>query len=252
MSDDALFQAAEALSRAHYAVALTGAGISVESGIPAFRGAQGLWNRYDPAQYAHISAFMDHPGKVWKMLGELYGIMKRAQPNAAHIALAELEEMGLLKAVVTQNVDGLHQRAGSKRVIEFHGNGETLVCLSCGRSFRVEEVSLDELPPRCPCSGILKPNVVFFGESIPPEALSEAFEEARRCDLMLVVGTSAQVYPAAELPYKVAREGGTIIEVNLEETGLTHDLTTLFLKGRATDLLPRLVDLVKAEGQAFT
>jgi len=243
MSEKDLDLAVEALLDASYVLALTGAGISTESGIPAFRGSQGLWERYDPEEYAHISAFLENPKKVWGMLKELYGIMKGAQPNPAHKALALLEEHGLLKGVITQNVDGLHQRAGSKRVIEFHGNGETLICLSCGRVFHAEEV-LQDLPPTCPCGGLLKPQVVFFGEPIPPQALDEAFQEADRCDLMLVVGTSAQVYPAAQLPYKVAERGGRIVEINLEETPLTRELSTIFLKGSASQILPRLVKRV--------
>ncbi len=236
-----LLSAVEAMRDAQHALALTGAGISVGSGIPAFRGSQGLWDKYDPSEYAHISAFIENPKKVWGMLKELYGIMKGARPNFAHKALAILEEHGFLKGVITQNVDGLHQRAGSKRVIEFHGNGNTLICLSCGRIFSMEEVSLEDLPPTCPCGGVLKPQLVFFGEPIPPQALDEAFREADRCDLMLVVGTSAQVYPAAQLPYKVVDRGGGILEINLEETPLTRELPTLFLKGQASRILHRLV-----------
>ena len=244
MSERDLDLAVKALRDASYVLALTGAGISTESGIPAFRGSQGLWERYDPEEYAHISSFLRNPKKVWGMLKELYGIMKEAQPNPAHEALALLEEHGLLKGVITQNVDGLHQRAGSKRVIEFHGSGETLICLSCGRVFKTDEVSLEDLPPTCPCGGLLKPQIVFFGEPIPPQVLDEAFQEADRCDLMLVVGTSAQVYPAAQLPYKVAERGGRIVEINLEETPLTRELSTIFLKGSASQILPRLVKRV--------
>ena len=244
MSERDLDLAVKALRDASYVLALTGAGISTESGIPAFRGSQGLWERYDPEEYAHISAFLENPKKVWGMLKELYGIMKGAQPNPAHKALALLEEHGLLKGVITQNVDGLHQRAGSKRVIEFHGSGETLICLSCGRVFKTDEVSLEDLPPTCPCGGLLKPQIVFFGEPIPPQVLDEAFQEADKCDLMLVVGTSAQVYPAAQLPYKVVERGGKIVEVNLEETPLTRELSTIFLKGSASQILPRLVKRV--------
>jgi len=244
MSERDLDLAVKALRDASYVLALTGAGISTESGIPAFRGSQGLWERYDPEEYAHISSFLRNPKKVWGMLKELYGIMKEAQPNPAHEALALLEEHGLLKGVITQNVDGLHQRAGSKRVIEFHGSGETLICLSCGRVFKTDEVSLEDLPPTCPCGGLLKPQIVFFGEPIPPQVLDEAFQEADKCDLMLVVGTSAQVYPAAQLPYKVVERGGKIVEVNLEETPLTRELSTIFLKGSASQILPRLVKRV--------
>ncbi len=243
MSEEKIKEAARLLRRSRHAMALTGAGISVDSGIPAFRGAQGLWDKYDPSEYAHISSFMGNPAKVWGMLKELYQIMEKAQPNPAHYALAHLEEMGILKSLVTQNVDGLHKRAGSKRVIEFHGNGDTLICLSCGLEYPVREVSLESLPPSCPqCGGVLKPQVVFFGEPIPPDALEEAFREADQCDVILVVGTSAQVYPAADLPRRVAWAGGSIIEINLEETHLTQDMTHVFLQGSASEILPRLVE----------
>ncbi len=238
-------RAAKLIAEARHVVALTGAGISVESGIPAFRGSQGLWDRYDPAEYAHISSFTSRPEMVWQMLKELYDIVQNAKPNPAHRALARLEEMGILKAVITQNVDGLHQAGGSKRVLEFHGSGESLTCLSCGKRYGIEEISLEELPPLCSCSGVLKPDVVFFGEPIPPEVLRESFEEASICDCMLVVGTSAQVYPAAQLPYEVKRNGGMVIELNLEETPLTHSLPTLFVGGSASQTLTSIVEKVE-------
>jgi NAD-dependent protein deacetylase/lipoamidase len=206
-------------------VALTGAGMSVDSGIPAFRGSQGLWDRYDPMEFAHIDAFRANPKKVWQMLVELENIVAQAQPNAAHWALAQLEEMGHLKAIITQNIDALHQMAGSKEVIEFHGNGQRLVCLSCGNLFPKDAVSLNELPPRCSCKGILKPDVVFFGEPIPLEASQLAFQVTEECDLMLVVGTSAVVAPASHLPFLAKQQGATIVEINLERTHLSETIS---------------------------
>ncbi len=242
MNRETIEEAARLIGGAHHVVALTGAGISVESGIPAFRGSQGLWERYDPAEYAHVSSFHKRPEAVWTMLKELYSIMENARPNDAHLALARLEEIGILKAVITQNVDGLHQQAGNKNVIEFHGSGETLTCLSCHRGYAASEISLDTLPPLCrECSGVLKPDVVFFGEPIPPEVLQESLEEALLCDCMLVIGTSAQVYPAAQLPYEVREHGGLVVEFNLEETPLTHSVSTLFVGGRASLTLPSVV-----------
>ncbi len=237
--------AARWLKESNFALALTGAGISVESGIPAFRGAQGLWDKYDPAEYAHIDAFMSDPFKVWKMLKELYGITLKAKPNPAHKALAELEIMGKLYAVITQNVDSLHQKAGSKKVIEFHGTGETLTCLSCRGKFRIEEINLKNVPPFCYCGGILKPDVVFFGEPIPPDALKESFELASKCDLLLVIGTSAQVYPAADIPRIAKRSGAKVIEINLEPTPLTLGVSDLFIEGRAGEILPKIVKTLK-------
>lgn len=223
-------------------VALTGAGISVESGIPPFRGRGGLWERFDPEQYAHISAFRRDPGRVWEMLVELLRIIGQARPNPAHLALAELERMGYLRCVITQNVDGLHQEAGSRRVIEFHGNNRTLVCLECGQRYGMQEVSLEALPPRCRCGGVLKPDVVFFGEPIPPEALEEAVREARGCDLMLAIGTSAVVYPAAGLPELAKRSGAKVVEVNPEPTPLTDRVSDYLIPASASQVLPPLVE----------
>lgn len=228
----------ELLVRASRVVALTGAGISVESGIPAFRGAQGLWERYDPMEYAHIDAFRANPGKVWQMLKELRALIVQARPNPAHLALAEMERLGRLKAIITQNVDNLHQAAGSSEVIEFHGNGATLICLDCRRRFARAEVSLEELPPRCDCGGVLKPEVVFFGEMIPAKTYDRAVQAASSCDLMMVIGTSAQVAPASQMPWLALRSGAKVVEFNLEPTELTGRAAHYTLLGLASEVLP--------------
>ena len=155
---------AQLLADSMAAVALTGAGISVESGIPSFRGAHGLWSRYNPMEYAHIQAFVDNPAKVWKLLRELEEIILRARPNPAHTVLAELEKRGRLKGIITQNVDNLHQEAGSRNVIEFHGNARRFVCLRCGRDFPPHILDFSQLPLYCPCEGLIKPDIVFLGE----------------------------------------------------------------------------------------
>ena len=223
-------------------VALTGAGISVPSGIPAFRGSQGLWDKYDPFIYAEIGNFRRHPEKAWEMLGEMFRVIEKAAPNPAHRALAELEDRGLLKAVITQNVDSLHQAAGSRRVIEFHGSNRDLLCLNCGR--READAALadfSEMPPRCPdCGSVLKPDVVFFGEAIPPKALDEATRLSREADLMLVIGTSANVYPAAEMPLLTRQSGGRVVEINLEKTPLTGPVAELTLFAPADEILPAI------------
>ena len=237
-------EAAEILVNSKFVIALTGAGISVESGIPAFRGAQGLWEKYDPSEYAHINSFLKDPAKVWRMLKELYEIIQKAAPNPAHYALSELENMGILKAIITQNVDALHQRAGSRNVIEFHGTGETLVCLKCGKIYKAEDVNLFSIPPRCSCGGILKPNVVFFGEPIPESALRESFELAEKADCVLVVGTSCQVYPAAQIPQIAKSHGAKIIEINLESTPLSYTADVSIFE-RAGKALPELVEAVR-------
>ena len=224
-------------------IALTGAGISVESGIPDFRSAGGLWSKYNPEEYAHISAFQSDPAKVWHMIKDMMELVLGATPNPAHIALAELEQMGLLNSVITQNVDGLHQRGGSREVIEFHGSNQWLVCLGCGYRQEAASLSFEVIPPRCPqCSSILKPDVVFFGEPIPWEAQNKSFEEARTCDLVLVIGTSAVVYPAAGIPPLAKQGGAKVIEINMEPTPLTGFVSDYLIQGSAGQILPKIVE----------
>ena len=224
-------------------VALTGAGISVASGIPAFRGSQGLWDKYDPFLYAEIGNFRRQPEKSWEMLAEMLRVVERAVPNPAHRALAELEEMGLLRAIITQNVDSLHQAAGSRRVMEFHGANRRLICLECGFEDRLQPLNeYDRLPPRCPeCNTVLKPDVVFFGEAIPPAVLTESTQEAEKARLMLVIGTSANVYPAAEMPLLTLHSGGRVLEINLEKTPLTHKVAELTIFAPADEVLPEIL-----------
>ncbi|MBI5118053.1 NAD-dependent deacylase [Candidatus Poribacteria bacterium] len=238
-------RAAEKIASARKAVALTGAGISVDSGIPAFRGTQGLWDKYDPMEYATIDAFVANPVKIWTMLRELGDLIGGAKPNGGHAGLAELESLGKLSSIVTQNVDGLHQAAGSSSVIEFHGNGRRLICLSCKRRYDREQIPMDSFPPMCVCFNVLKPDVVFFGELIPMHALMAAHAEVEECDLMLVVGTSAQVEPAASLPYSAKSRGATIIEINPEPTPLTHNIADIAIHESATNALPAIAAAVR-------
>ena len=241
MNEDLLQNTVEILKRAKKVVAFTGAGISVESGIPDFRGPSGLWEKFDPMEYATIEAFHANPQKVWAMLREMAVLLDRSRPNPGHRALAHLEEMGRLSSVITQNIDYLHQEAGSKRVIEFHGTSKNLVCLLCGRLYDRRRVRLEPLPPRCACSGVLKPDFVFFGEPIPWGAQLEAKEEAGSCDVMLVIGTSAVVSPACDLPVMAKRRGAVIVEINLEETQLTQYISNWILKGSASEVMSRIV-----------
>ncbi len=241
--------AAEILASRGKAVALTGAGISVESGIPAFRGSQGMWERFDPAEYATIGAFLRDPGKVWKMLAEMIEVLTSAAPNPAHHGLAELERMGILRSVVTQNVDGLHQAGGSQRVIEFHGNPRDLVCVACWKRYPSLRKIAEGIPPRCGCGTILKPDIVFFGEPIPWQAQEQAEEEARTCGVLLVIGTSAQVSPACDIPRIAKERGARIVEINPEETSLTSGITDIYLPGNASRVVGRLVELLKKPGR---
>ena len=225
-------------------VALTGAGISTESGIPDFRGDHGIWRTYDINQYGHIASFKTNPEKVWKLLAAMDDQIRKAQPNPAHYALAELEHMGMLQAVITQNVDGLHGRAGSTTVLELHGTMSTMTCMSCGKHCCDSDVSLQILPPTCECGGVLKPDVTLFGENLPQQALVDAIKYARICDVMLVIGTSCDVIPAAELP-GIARHYGTyIVEINKEKTPLTPFADHVII-GMASSSLHELVACIK-------
>ncbi len=253
---------------AQHVVVLTGAGVSTESGIPDFRSPGGLWEKYDPMEFMY-ERFMSNPKRIWEMSirmkreGDLD--MAEALPNPAHLALAELEAMGYVKCVITQNVDNLHQKAGSTDVIEFHGSLLWGRCINCGERYSTDaidrKIDTGELPPRCTaCGGILKPDAVFFGEPIPPQALQRSIAEARRSDVMIVAGTSAVVYPAAELPFIAKRGGGffstaviepspnvgaIVIEINDEPTQLTGKVSDYLILGKVGNVLPEVVNELK-------
>lgn len=220
-------------------VVLTGAGVSVASGIPSFRGNSGLWTRWDPEEYATIQAFDRDPARVWKFLRELGETLEEAEPNEAHRAIAAMSDGGFVDAVVTQNVDGLHQRAGSERVIELHGSHRTLSCRRCDATFPVDEVAAfaeDEVPTCGRCGGVLKPDVVLFGEPMPQQALRQAEHAVRHCGVLLVVGTSVEVHPASRLPEIAARAGAAIWEVNPQPAVAGANA----IVGRAESVLPVL------------
>jgi NAD-dependent deacetylase len=244
MTEEMIGTAARMLCDSRLTLALTGAGISVESGIPDFRSPGGLWERYDPAEYGTIWAFRTDPVKVWHMIRDMAEMVSRAQPNPAHRGLAQLQNLGLLHTIITQNIDSLHQRAGAPRVIEYHGSSRTLSCLSCGRRFKAEEVA-GVVPPRCACTEILKPDVVFFGELIPVEALRESQQLASSCETLLVIGTSAEVAPANTLPRTAKLAGARIVEINVQPTALTSAFTDVFLQGKAGAIVSRLVEEVQ-------
>jgi NAD-dependent deacetylase len=232
---------AKLIRRRPRVVALTGAGISVESGIPSFRGAGGLWDRYDPMEYAHIRVFRRNPAKVWQLLREMDETISRARPNPAHEALAALEARGYLTGIITQNVDNLHQAAGSKRVVEYHGNALTFVCDTCKGRHPRETLDFDHTPLYCLCGGLVRPNVVFFGEQIPEKAQAEAEDLAQHCDLLLVIGTSGEVAPASYIPAIAKAWHAIIVENNLEPTRLTYSLADHFLRGSAAQALPAAI-----------
>jgi NAD-dependent deacetylase len=246
MDHQLIQRAAKDILHSKKTIAFTGAGISVESGIPDFRGAQGLWQKYDPEEYAHIQAFYSNPDKVWLMIKEMFSLIMAAKPNPAHMGLAELERMGLLSSVITQNVDGLHQAAGNTNVIEFHGTHRTLSCLKCSTKIEGTSLTLEDLPPRCSrCSSLLKPDVVFFGEPIPWEAQIMSFKESKSCKAVLVIGTSAVVYPAATIPITAKERGAIVIEINTEPTPLTNEISDYLIAGSAGEIIPAIVEEVK-------
>lgn len=234
-------QLAELLTVRRRAAAFTGAGISVESGIPDFRSPGGLWSRFDPMEYAHIRAFLANPVKVWVMLKEMDDTITRAKPNSAHYALAELEARRHLLGVITQNVDNLHQAAGSRRVVEYHGNALRFICHQCKGRHPRETLDFSKAPLYCYCGGLIRPGVVFFGEQIPAGAQEEAEELAQECDLLLVIGTSGEVAPANYLPIIAKDHGAIIVENNLEPTKLTYTVTDYFLPGPAGQVWPLVI-----------
>ena len=245
-------RAAALLATASHAVAMTGAGVSAESGIPTFRGAGGLWTSYDPVKVSSIDSFLADPASYWQVSKERGGVALAAKPNTGHLALVAMEATGRLVAVITQNTDGLHQAAGSRRVIELHGSGRTVECLECGaREPRTEvQARLDsEMPPRCrSCGGLfLKPTVVLFGEPMPVTAVDAALELARAADLILVVGSSLVVYPAAEIPLVAVRSGARMIVVNAEPTPF-DGLAEVVIHGRSGEVLPEIVRLIALSG----
>ena len=258
--EDAIKRAARDLADSTYAIALTGAGISTESGIPDFRGPSGVWTKNpDRERKAYLSyeKFLENPKEYWKerlTTPSVLGNLEASKPNKGHYALAELETLGVLRCVITQNVDGLHEKAGNRNLLEYHGNSLKLRCVSCSARFPRDRFDLmamlkeDRLPPLCPnCSGVIKSDGVGFGEPIPAYVAQGSLKEAEKCDLMLICGTSAVVYPFANLP-RVANQLGkaVIIEVNAEPTPLTQEgVSNYLIQGKTGEILPKIVEEIK-------
>jgi len=236
-------QAAKAIKSANHVVGFTGAGISVESGIPPFRGKDGLWSKYDPAFLA-VSYFSQRPKESWALIKEIfYDFFGQAKPNAAHYGLAAMEQNGLIQAIVTQNIDNLHYEAGSKTVYEFHGTSQYLICSSCGKRYHVSEIDLDNLPPLCTgCGHVLKPDFVFFGEPIPEQVNRASFHEAEVADVFLLIGTTGEIMPASMIPHIAKRNGAVIIEVNPKKSNYTNSITDIFLQEKAAEAMTRLAE----------
>ena len=239
---------AELIRRSQPCVVLTGAGVSTESGIPDFRSATGLWAQFDPREYATLDAFTSDPRKVWSFYKPRIAVLTEAEPNPAHFALAELEALGFVRAIVTQNIDLLHERAGSREVVEVHGSIQTASCPGCGERFPLERVLglLERADaPQCPaCGRVLKPDVVFFGELLPAEAIDRATELARGAALLLVVGSALEVYPVAGLPLETLAAGGELAIVNRGPTAFDAE-AALKVDGSAGDVLPQVVEALR-------
>ncbi len=245
-------EAARVLVGARYVVALVGAGISVESGIPPFRGAGGLWTKHGEPPMDGYTRFLDDPAKAWREMlarretdDEFTRSIREAAPNPAHFALAELEAARVLKHTITQNIDNLHFDAGSRAVTEIHGNRTKVRCITCGERWRFDEIDLSQLPPLCVrCGGVVKSDTVMFGEPIPQEALAECYRQSERADCMLIAGTSAAVVPAAWFPSIVSENGGALIEVNIEPTPYSATAAAS-VRAPAGEALPKLVVSVR-------
>jgi len=220
---------------------LTGAGISAESGVETFRGSNGLWSKLKPEELANFDAFMRNPELVWEWYNYRKTLIHDVKPNPGHYALARMQELVSDFTLVTQNIDNLHIRAGSKNVLELHGNIERSYCIDCGKFAADVEVSSENKVPHCPtCNGIIRPDIVWFGEMLPEGVFEAAAKAANRCELFLTVGTSAVVYPAASLPLIARKNGAYVVEINMERTEISHNVHETLL-GKAGEILPQLV-----------
>lgn len=254
MSQELISVASQLLRQSRYAIALTGAGISTPSGLPDFRSpSSGMWSHVNPLEVASLQGFRYHPDAFYKWIRPLAAKILTIQPNPAHYALARLESLGILKAVVTQNIDLLHSRAGSQKVYEVHGHVREATCIHCFKVYSAEPILQACLTegeievPRCPsCQGILKPNVVLFGEQLPAQILLGAEREARQADLILVAGSSLEVYPVADLPRLVRQKGGKLILVNLGDTEYDR-VADVVIHGDVAEVLPAIVRPLEGE-----
>jgi NAD-dependent deacetylase len=240
-----LKKASELLRDSKHVTAFTGAGISVESGIPPFRGPDGIWRKYDP-KVLELDFFYENPEESWKAIRDIfYTHFQKAVPNSAHQALAKLEASGIVKAIITQNIDNLHQEAGSKSVWEYHGNYKRLICSKCGDYIEADPGMLENIPPICKKDQtVLKPDFIFFGEAIPENANAASYHEATVADVFILIGTTGEVMPANLIPRVAKQHGANIIEINPEPSAYTPELTDIFLKGRAGEILPELAALI--------
>ena len=253
LDEEQLERAAWVIAGSSYLIALVGAGLSKESGIPTFRGGDGLWDKHGEPPMDGYQRFLADPTSWWaerltqqEEMSEFARLIEEAKPNAGHIAMADMERLGYLKHIITQNIDNLHQQAGSVAITEIHGNRTKQRCIGCARRWPREEFVTDEVPPRCPdCGDLVKGDTVMFGEPIPPDALESCYREAQQADAVLLVGTSAVVYPAAEFPLIAHRRGAQLIEVNPQSTPLSEACVAV-LRAPSGEVLPMLLERVTA------
>ena len=240
-------KAVEIIKNSDRVTGFTGAGISVESGIPPFRGENGLWNRYDPI-FLNIGYFKTHQLESWRLTKEIFfDFFGKARPNRGHTGLAKMEEDGYLDAIITQNIDNLHQEGDSKEVYEIHGNSRELICVDCGNKVSLTEEHLNNLPPKCKkCGGLLRPDFVFFSEPLYEPDATKSFIEAEISDVFLVIGTTGEIMPASQIPIIAKNNGATIIEINVKKSNYTDEITDIFLNGKATKLIDELVKALQA------
>ena len=242
--DNYIIRLKKLIDKSNRIVAFTGAGFSAESGISTFRGAGGLWSKYDPSIYADINFFNQDPTYYWRFFKEeRYPTIKKAKPNEGHYALVKLQNKGKIYRVITQNIDGLHQIAGQKDVIEIHGNTREIFCMSCDKKYSIDEIYeklKKELPPRCSCGGVLKTNTVLFGEPLPQNELDMSKIAARNCDLFLVLGSSLVVYPAASIPLIAKKNKAYLVIINIDPTPL-DDIADIVIHKSTTEVLPKVV-----------
>jgi NAD-dependent deacetylase len=248
--EEKIKQGAELIRQSRRMAAFTGAGHSTSSGIPDFRSPDsGLWEKHDPMLVASIWAFRLNPKSFYDWIGPMVDTLSNAEPNPAHDALAELEQLGHLQVVITQNIDNLHQQAGSRRVLELHGHLREATCVRCYKKVSVDPAVVQYIRngqvPRCECGGVMKPDVILFGEQLPIRVLNQAMDEARRCDLILVAGSSLEVTPAADIPFLAVDSGAKAIMVNLEPTAFDARADVV-IHGDVAEILPRLVESVSA------
>lgn len=237
---------AQIMRRSRRCVVLTGAGISAESGVPTFRGKEGLWGKFRPEELATMNAFMANPAIVWEWYNWRRTLLGNVEPNPGHYALAEMQDLFESFVLVTQNVDGLHRQAGSREVLELHGNIKRNKCIECSEPFSDEtDIDPNQIPACARCGGKIRPDVVWFGEMLPAETIHRAFDESARADIFFSVGTSAIVQPAASLPVEAKHGGATLIEVNIEETPLTF-MADYHIPAASGEFLPKLLEAFRA------